>query len=642
MAATAAAGRPRPRYAEPAASGEATEQLGVDRDRRCPTLCRRFGARVVRGHRPGARAGARPRAGSPRSAPSRSRRAVDATNYVLWDTGQPLHAFDFDKLAGGLARSSARRAGARSSSRSTASSARSSPPTSSSRTRERAVSLAGIMGGLDTAVTDATTQRPARGGVVGSRRRSAGRRGASGCTRTRRTASSAARTSTRSPARSTSPRACSSSPPAARSRPGLLDAHGERLPRSAARPCASRGCACSRGDSRLDLDFAEEALAPPRLRARAQGQAPVRLDPALPRRTCAARTTSSRRSCASTATTGCPRACRRRRAPGEVKRAAARRRGAPDATRPRRRASSRPISYPFVDRDADERRSATGSRLTGHGARAALARQSARRARGGTCARRSCRACSTRSRATCATAPATSALFEVGRAFGAPRRVRTRPSRSSRGGSPSPSRASAARTGASRRSCAPADFFDAKGLVEALLGPWMAGVGARLETACRRGVHRGRGRDGANALGGAARDRRARLGAERERRGLAAAVFAGEILVDAIPAGDRPFRLRGVLDPAADQRGPLVRAADAISRGGELEAFVRAARARAPRVARVRRPLRGPRRRRGTGEDDDPADVPLAGPDPRAGRSEPGNAAPGRGARLPARAVTFA
>jgi phenylalanyl-tRNA synthetase beta chain len=119
-----------------------------------PRLCRRFGARVVRGI-----------SGAPAVESVRSRlssigakpisAAVDATNYVLWETGQPLHAFDLDKLAGG--RVVVRRAhkgeklvlldGAE---------YELVPSDVVVADAERTVSLAGIMGGLDTAVTGET------------------------------------------------------------------------------------------------------------------------------------------------------------------------------------------------------------------------------------------------------------------------------------------------------------------------------------------------------------------------------------------------------------------------------------------------------------------------------------------------------
>lgn len=65
-----------------------------------PSLCSRYSARVLTGVevRPASPAVAERLAAiglNPISAP------VDATNHVLWDIGQPLHAFDLDKLARG-------------------------------------------------------------------------------------------------------------------------------------------------------------------------------------------------------------------------------------------------------------------------------------------------------------------------------------------------------------------------------------------------------------------------------------------------------------------------------------------------------------------------------------------------------------
>jgi phenylalanyl-tRNA synthetase beta chain len=121
---------------------------------RVPRLCRRFGARVVRGI-----------AAAPAPDRVRSRlasigaksisAAVDATNYVLWDVGQPLHAFDLDKLAGRRivvrhARKGERLVTLDGVERILA------PGDVVVADAERAVSLAGVMGGLETAVTPAT------------------------------------------------------------------------------------------------------------------------------------------------------------------------------------------------------------------------------------------------------------------------------------------------------------------------------------------------------------------------------------------------------------------------------------------------------------------------------------------------------
>jgi phenylalanyl-tRNA synthetase beta chain len=138
---------------EPPCSGESVERL-TSVVNQVPRLCRRFGVRLLRGIRNG-----------PASEAVRSRllrigakpisSAVDATNYGLWDTGQPLHAFDFDRLAGGLLIVRKARKGERLV---TLDGVERELTASDIvvADAERAVSLAGIMGGLDTAVTDRT------------------------------------------------------------------------------------------------------------------------------------------------------------------------------------------------------------------------------------------------------------------------------------------------------------------------------------------------------------------------------------------------------------------------------------------------------------------------------------------------------
>jgi phenylalanyl-tRNA synthetase beta chain len=126
-----------------------------------PELCSRYSARVLEGIR------VRPASGTMRdrllaigsgaiSAP------VDATNHVLWDIGQPLHAFDLDRLAkgkGGLPTIVVRRAKAGESLVTLDGVSR----TLTSQhlviaDAERPVALAGVMGGLATAISEKTTR----------------------------------------------------------------------------------------------------------------------------------------------------------------------------------------------------------------------------------------------------------------------------------------------------------------------------------------------------------------------------------------------------------------------------------------------------------------------------------------------------
>ncbi len=126
-----------------------------------PALCSRYSARVIEGIRvreADAKVQGRLRAlgMNPISAP------VDATNHVLWDIGQPTHAFDLDTLAKGADGRPAivvRRARAGETLVTLDGVERTlSPEDLVIADAERPVALAGVMGGLATAITPSTTR----------------------------------------------------------------------------------------------------------------------------------------------------------------------------------------------------------------------------------------------------------------------------------------------------------------------------------------------------------------------------------------------------------------------------------------------------------------------------------------------------
>ena len=306
----AMAGRPMrdvaARYADPEGSGDATEQV-TSVVIQVPNLCRRFGARLVRDV-----------SGRPASDLVRARlaaigaksisAAVDATNYALWDTGQPLHAFDFDKLSGGILFVRKARRGEKLV---TLDGVERTLETSDLvvADADRAVSLAGIMGGLDTAVGPQTRNvlLEAAWWDPATVRRTARRLGmhTDASHRFERGADLDAIPG----ALSLAARLIVGSAGGAVA-PGLLDAHGNlfRVRRTALRLSRLRLLS---GDERLDLDFAEEALRRLAFTTERRGRRLSVAIPSLPARTCGGKTTSSKRSCGSGATTAFPRACLR-------------------------------------------------------------------------------------------------------------------------------------------------------------------------------------------------------------------------------------------------------------------------------------------------------------------------------------------
>lgn len=81
---------------------------------------------------------------------------VDVTNFILWELGQPLHAFDYDRLAGHRITVRRARAGERLTTLDGTERALSDEVLVIADA-DRAVALAGIMGGADSEVTPATT-----------------------------------------------------------------------------------------------------------------------------------------------------------------------------------------------------------------------------------------------------------------------------------------------------------------------------------------------------------------------------------------------------------------------------------------------------------------------------------------------------
>jgi phenylalanyl-tRNA synthetase beta chain len=134
-----------------AASIDAAQAVALDD----PDACPRFAGRVVRGIDTGAR--------TPLWLTERLRRSgiraihpvVDVTNYVMLELGQPLHAYDLDRLSGTI-----RPRFAKAGERLTLLDEREvviSPDTVLVTDDSGPIGLAGIMGGLGTAVSAATT-----------------------------------------------------------------------------------------------------------------------------------------------------------------------------------------------------------------------------------------------------------------------------------------------------------------------------------------------------------------------------------------------------------------------------------------------------------------------------------------------------
>ncbi|MCB1007689.1 MAG: phenylalanine--tRNA ligase subunit beta [Acidobacteria bacterium] len=143
--------RPKvPTYGASATDGTAGSVVVED-----PEGCTRYVARVIRGVKVGP---------SPdwlvRRLASIGQRSinnvVDATNFVLWELGQPLHAFDLATIPGGEIHVRRARAGERLTTLD-GEERELDPEVLVIADRERAVALAGIMGGLDTEVTADST-----------------------------------------------------------------------------------------------------------------------------------------------------------------------------------------------------------------------------------------------------------------------------------------------------------------------------------------------------------------------------------------------------------------------------------------------------------------------------------------------------
>ena len=533
----AMAGRPMrdvaARYADPGTKGDTTEHL-TSVVIQVPNLCRRFGARLLRD------VSARPAADAVRErlaaigAKSISA-AVDATNYALWDTGQPLHAFDFDQLSGALLFVRKARKGERLVTLDGVERTL-EPSDLVVADAERAVSLAGIMGGLDTAVgpntrnvlleaawwDPATIRRTARRLNMHTDASHRFERGGD-IDAIPGALNLAARLIVESAGGSVAP--------------GLLDAHGNlfRVRRTALRLARLRLLS---GDDRIDLDFAEEALARLDFTTERRGR---RLSVAIPLFRVDVRREDdlveevlrvwgydrlpSRLPPASGA--------------GEIREPM---RLVEDALSDRAAAAGlfETVNYPFADREGDEASYAEWLRRTGTSPEPlgiANPLDASHRHLRATLLPGLLDSVGRNLRAGASEV----ALFEIGRAFGeagAPERPESYESR----------RFAFAFAGERRPHWSvperqrAADFFDAKGLVESLLREWIPSSDlvwkpSRVAAFTEGATATAETRDGKLvAIAGLV------SASERTRRSLPASVFAGEILVGAIPVEARPFR----------------------------------------------------------------------------------------------------
>ena len=122
----------------------------------CPELCPRYTARVIRGVKVGPSPAWLQKRLATIGQPSVNN-VVDITNYVLMETGQPLHAFDLAKLRGRkiIVRE------ARSGEKFEAINHKSyvlEPGMCVIADAERPVAIGGVMGGVDSEVSTATTE----------------------------------------------------------------------------------------------------------------------------------------------------------------------------------------------------------------------------------------------------------------------------------------------------------------------------------------------------------------------------------------------------------------------------------------------------------------------------------------------------
>ncbi len=139
---------PQPKETGPTASSE------ISVDITCPELCPRYTARVIKGVKIGpSPAWLQKRLESLGCAVINN--VVDITNYVLFECGQPLHAFDLAKLQGGkiIVREAIEGEDFTAIDHKTY---KLSPGTCVIADAERAVALGGVMGGADTEVSDDT------------------------------------------------------------------------------------------------------------------------------------------------------------------------------------------------------------------------------------------------------------------------------------------------------------------------------------------------------------------------------------------------------------------------------------------------------------------------------------------------------